>query len=836
MRFVSALTAAASLSLMACGADSQPEQEPVIPTARVALQAERSSKFLRSGNPVPSEYIVVLQPDAYRDAREVAHELAKSYRGQVGRVFRHALRGFSARMSEVDAKALAADPRVKFVEENGVVTAVGVQTGATWGLDRIDQVDLPLDSTYTYNTAGAGVNAYIIDTGIRITHSDFGGRAAHGFNAIADSNGSNDCNGHGTHVAGTVGGATWGVAKAANLIAVRVLDCGGSGTYEGVIAGIDWVTQNHVKPAVANMSLGGSASQAVDDAVTASVAAGVTYAIAAGNDSGDACTKSPARTPNAITVGSTTNTDARSSFSNFGTCVDIFAPGSNITSAWYTGDAATNTISGTSMASPHVAGAAALYLGTNPTATPEQVTSVLTNNALQGKVTSPGTGSPNLLLYSAFIGNGNGDNTAPTAALTSPAEGASVVGSVTLTASASDNVGVTRVSFFVNGAFAGADTTEPYEYLWDSTKGGNGNQTLSARAYDAGGNVGSSATVTVSVNNPGMASYDSARKAPACAAVGAYCDTGVLVDGRGTMGPEKNAPNTLNSSCADGNSGTYHSDESLDRLRVSTLDGSPMAPGKTVKIEATVWAWSTGTSDSLDLYYTGDAANPTWTFLTTLKPAAGGAQVLSATYTLPAGGMQAVRGGFRYSSTAGSCTTGSYDDRDDLVFAVGSSGPAEPPSASFTSSCSALTCGFTDTSTDPNGDVASWSWNFGDGTTSTTRSPSHAYTAAGTYTVTLTVTDSVGQTSTAQRTVTVTAPAPISLSTRGYKSKGLRYVDLTWSGATGTNVDVFRNGTLLVTTANDGAHTDSPSAAGTYTYRVCAAGTSTCSSDSSVVF
>jgi PKD repeat protein len=318
--------------------------------------------------------------------------------------------------------------------------------------------------------------------------------------------------------------------------------------------------------------------------------------------------------------------------------------------------------------------------------------------------------------------------------------------------------------------------------------------------------------------------------------VGAYCDTGVLVDGRGTMGPEKNAPNTLNSSCADGNSGTYHSDESLDRLRVSTLDGSPMAPGKTVKIEATVWAWSSGTSDSLDLYYTGDAANPTWTFLTTLKPAAGGAQVLSATYTLPAGGMQAVRGGFRYSSTAGSCTTGSYDDRDDLVFAVGSSGPPEPPSASFTSSCSALTCGFTDTSTDPNGDVASWSWNFGDGTTSTTRSPSHAYAAAGTYTVTLTVTDSVGQTSTAQRTVTVTAPAPISLSTRGYKSKGLRYVDLTWSGATGTNVDVFRNGTLLVTTANDGAHTDSPSAAGTFTYRVCAAGTTTCSSDSSVVF
>jgi subtilisin family serine protease len=679
MRFVSALTAAASLSLVACNADPHPGQEPVT-TLTSALQAERPSKFFRSANRVPSQYIVVLQPDAYRDAREVAHELAKSHRGQVGRVFRHALRGFLAHMSEQDARALAEDPRVKYVEENGVVSAVGVQSGATWGLDRLDQVDLPLDQTYTYNTAGAGVNAYIIDTGIRITHSDFGGRAAHAFNAVADTNGANDCNGHGTHVAGTVGGATWGVAKAVNLFAVRVLDCAGSGTYDGVIAGIDWVTQNHVKPAVANMSLGGSASQAVDDAVTASVAAGVVYALAAGNDSGDACTKSPARTPNALTVGSTTNTDARSSFSNYGTCVDIFAPGSNITSAWYTGDAATNTISGTSMASPHVAGAAALYLGTNPTASPDQVASVLTNNALAGKVTSPGTGSPNLLLYSAFIGNGSGDNTAPTAALTSPAEGASVTGSVTLAASASDNVGVTRVSFFVNGAFVGSDTTEPYAYAWDSTQGGNGGHTLAAKAYDAGGNVGASATVTVQVNNPGMASYDSVRKVPACTTVGAYCDTGVLVDGRGTMGPEKNAPNTLNSSCADGNSGTYHSDESLDRLRVSTLDGSPLAPGKTVKIQATVWSWSSGTSDSLDLYYTSDVSNPTWTFLTTLKPAAGGAQVLSATYTLPAGGLQAVRGNFRYSSTAGSCTTGGYDDRDDLVFAVGSSGPPQPPS------------------------------------------------------------------------------------------------------------------------------------------------------------
>ncbi|HEX8704619.1 MAG TPA: S8 family serine peptidase, partial [Myxococcaceae bacterium] len=660
------------------------------PTTReAAIKESRATKFRLSADPLEGEFIVVLKPRTGMSVQASASDLAKAYRGRSGRVFQHALKGFVAYMSEADARALAEDESVLYVEQNGRMQAVGVQDGATWGLDRVDQVDLPLDSTYAYNTAGSGVNAYIIDTGIRVTHADFGGRATLAFNAIADNNGANDCNGHGTHVAGTVGGATWGVAKAVNLHAVRVLDCGGSGTYEGVIAGVDWVTANHVKPAVANMSLGGGASQAVDDAVTASVAAGVVYAIAAGNDSGDACTKSPARTPNAFTVGSTTNTDARSSFSNYGTCVDIFAPGSNITSAWYTGDTATNTISGTSMAAPHVAGGAALYLGINPTASPEQVMSVLSNLAGEGKVGSPGTGSPNKLLYTATIGNGSGDNVAPTAEVTAPAGGGTVIGTVALAANASDNVGVTRVTFFVNGAPLGSDTTAPYEFNWNTTLGGNGSHAIVAKAYDAGGNVGSSAAVTVNVNNPGIASYDANLKAPRCAELGAYCDTGTLVKGRGTMGPELNASNTINNSCADGNSGTYQNDESLERIRISSVDGSPLAPGKTAKVEFTVWSWSTGTSDSLDIYYTGDANNPSWTFLATLKPAAGGSQVLSATYTLPAGSLQAVRGNFRYSSTAGSCTTGGYDDRDDLVFPTANGGP-QAPTASFTSSCTAL--------------------------------------------------------------------------------------------------------------------------------------------------
>jgi subtilisin family serine protease len=249
------------------------------------------------------------------------------------------------------------------------------------------------------------VRVYIIDTGIRTGHGEFGGRASSGFTSITDGLGTDDCHGHGTHVSGTVGGTVYGVAKGVSLIAVRVLDCGGSGTTAGVIAGVDWVTGNHVKPAVANMSLGGGASSTLDAAVSNSVTAGVTYAIAAGNSSADACNYSPARTPTAITVGATTSTDARASYSNYGTCLDLFGPGSSITSAWNTSNTATNTISGTSMATPHVAGVAALVLQGNPAWSPAQVAGELTSNASTGKVGSPGTGSPNLLLYS---GSGGG--------------------------------------------------------------------------------------------------------------------------------------------------------------------------------------------------------------------------------------------------------------------------------------------------------------------------------------------------------------------------------------------------------------------------------------------
>ncbi|HEX8286216.1 MAG TPA: S8 family peptidase, partial [Pyrinomonadaceae bacterium] len=369
------LIAALALSLTALLSASTPN------TRSSASPARKNDKLHKKGaKAIPGHYIVVLdnvaagEPGPASQARQVADVLVSAYGGKVNRVYEAALNGYAAEMTEDEALALSEDPRVQFVEEDQIYTIDATQSGATWGLDRIDQRNRPLSGTYTYNWTGSGVRAYVIDTGIRTTHTQFGGRAAVSADFVGDGRNGQDCNGHGTHVAGTIGGSTYGVAKSVSLRAVRVLNCQGSGTTSGVISGVNWVASNRVLPAVANMSLGGGASTALDTAVQNSINSGVTYAIAAGNDYGvDACTQSPGRVAAAITVGSTTSTDAKSDFSNVGTCVDLFAPGSSILSSWYTSDTATNTISGTSMATPHVVGVAALYLQGNPSASPATV-------------------------------------------------------------------------------------------------------------------------------------------------------------------------------------------------------------------------------------------------------------------------------------------------------------------------------------------------------------------------------------------------------------------------------------------------------------------------------
>jgi aqualysin 1 len=374
-------------------------------------QQRDTAKFHRKGaRAIPNHYVVVLdedvalpdilgvEPDVSAVAQR-ADEVMRTVGAVPTHVYAHAIHGFAARMSEDEALTLSEDDRVRFVEEDSVVEAIATQSSPPWGLDRIDESALPLSRTYSYTTTGAGVNAYIIDTGIRRTHTQFGGRALAGFDAIGDGRNGNDCHGHGTHVAGTVGGSTYGVAKSVRLFTVRVLSCSGSGSTSGVIAGVDWVTRNHAKPAVANMSLGGGASTAMDTAVRNSIAAGVTYSIAAGNSNQNAANFSPARVGEAITVGATTSSDTRSSFSNFGSGVDIFAPGSAILSAWRTSDTATATISGTSMAAPHVAGVAARFLQGSPGSSPASVRNAIVSTANLNRLSGLPSGTANRLLF-----------------------------------------------------------------------------------------------------------------------------------------------------------------------------------------------------------------------------------------------------------------------------------------------------------------------------------------------------------------------------------------------------------------------------------------------------
>lgn len=363
--------------------------------------AARTTSTAFKVNPA-TDFVVVFKSTVGNPDTE-GRRISSTHGAQHRFSYTHAVKGFAVRLPAKAVPgflaAMARNPNVDYVEQDGVVKASVTQSSPTWGLDRTDQRDLSLSTSYTYETSGSGVRAYIMDTGILASHTDFGGRVLAGYTAISDGKGATDCNGHGTHVAGTVGGSRWGVAKSVALVPVRVLGCDGSGTMSGVLAGLDWIVKNGVRPAVINMSLSSSAYSTLDTAVTNAVSAGFSTVVAAGNSSADACLSSPARAAAAITVGATTSADAKASYSNYGTCLDLFAPGSSVTSAWYTSTTATATSSGTSMAAPHVAGVVARLLQANPSASASNITSTLLSATTSNILGSVGVGSPNRMLF-----------------------------------------------------------------------------------------------------------------------------------------------------------------------------------------------------------------------------------------------------------------------------------------------------------------------------------------------------------------------------------------------------------------------------------------------------
>lgn len=517
-RFVLGCVGLFGLGIIGCSAGEESDA-----TARPveALDPGTARKIAGASVPPPAavkaandRYIVVFKKGvSLRGVRgltaaDVATRIGQAHGATVRRRYQHALEGMAVQVSAAALAGLKADPEVDYVVEDTEIILHDV----TWGKDRVDQRALPLNQIVNSPNQGQGVHAYIIDTGIRATHSEFqggpsGSRIGVGIDLFNDDNTPEDERGHGTHVAATVGGTRYGVANQVTIHPVKVFGAQEGTDASMLIEAIDWVTARKLEsptvPAVANMSIGGGLNNALNAALENSVAQGVTYAVSAGNNGegpislANACNGSPGSAPSAITVGATNLFDARAPFSSYGSCVDVFAPGQRVLSAVHTGDNDTTRFDGTSMSSPHVAGVAALYLSANPTATPVQVTNAIVGKATRGIVTDMRPNSANRLLYMGNLVATGGDTQAPTAQITAPAANAVLSGLVNVTANATDNAGVTGVELFVNGLFESDDFTAPYSLPWNTQPLANGFYDLTVRAYDNAGNTTTSSTVRV---------------------------------------------------------------------------------------------------------------------------------------------------------------------------------------------------------------------------------------------------------------------------------------------------------------------------------------------------